>query len=212
MLFTDTQLAQIMQCPTPRAQRWHAPLLSAANRFGISTRRRAAHWLAQLGHESLSLSRVEENLSYSKPRLLEVFGHRVTPAQADRFVHNPVALGNFVYASRNGNGDEASGDGHLFRGRGPMQHTGRGNYVRIGALIGLPLEEQPSLLIELEAGAHGAAAYWQDNGLSVQADANDVLAVGRKINLGTVKTTRTPNGHADRVARTNRALQILGVV
>jgi putative chitinase len=210
MLFTDTQLAQVMQSPTLRAQRWHPHLLAAASRFGISTRRRAAHWLAQIGHESLSLARIEEGLSYSKARLLEVFGERITSVQAPRFVQNPVALANYVYASRGGNGNESSGDGYLYRGRGPMQHTFRANYRHLGTLTGLPLEEQPGLLIELESSALAAAAYWQDNGLNALADAGDTLSIGRKINLGTIKTSRLPNGNGDRVSRTQRALQVLG--
>lgn len=211
MLFTAEELARIMRCPPARAARWHPHLLAAAGRFGISTRRRAAHWLPQLGHESLSLSRVEESLSYSRERLLEVFGHEVSPAQAPRFVHNPVALGNHVYAGQNGNGNEASGDGYLYRGRGPMQHTGRRNYRAMGQLIGLPLEEQPALLIELEAGALAAAAFWNDVGCNQLADTGDVLGIGRKINLGTLRTTRLPNGHADRVTRTRLALDVLEV-
>ncbi len=201
-----------MQCSPQRAQRWHAPLLAAANRFGITTKRRAAHWLGQVGHESLSLSRMEEGLTYTtSARLLEVFGARITPAQAPKFLRNPIGLANFVYADRLGNGNEASGDGHLYRGRGPMQHTFRGNYRRIGVLIGLPVEEQPDLLLQIEPSAMGAAAYWHDNGLNVLADAGDVLGLGRKINLGNVRNKRLPEGHSDRVTRTQRALQILGV-
>jgi len=211
MLFTAEELAQLMRCPAARALRWHPHLVSAAGRFGISTRRRAAHWLAHVGHESVSLGRTEECLSYSRERLLEVFGSRVSFAQAGRFVQNPVGLANFVYGGRNGNGDEASGDGYLFRGRGPMQHTGRGNYRALGKLIGLPVEEKPGLLIEVEPGALGAAAFWQEMGCNQLADTGDVLGIGRKINLGTLRTTRLPNGHSDRVSRTRLALEVLGV-
>lgn len=210
-MLTAPLLAQIMQCPVSRAQRWAAPLNAAMKRFGINTPHRAALFLAQLGHESLSLSRTEESLSYSRDRLLEVFGRHVTHAEASAFVHQPAKLGNRVYANRNGNGNEASGDGYLFRGRGPMQHTGRGNYRRMGQLIGHPLEEQPALLIELEVGAMAAAAFWQDNGLNAYADRRDVLAVSRIINLGDARSRATPNGMADRTTRTNRALAALGV-
>lgn len=209
-MLTATLLAQIMQCPLPRAQRWAEPLNAAMKRFGINTPVRAAYFLAQLGHESLSLSRTEESLSYSRDRLLEVFGKYVTPAEAAAFVRQPVKLGNHVYANRNGNGNEASGDGYLFRGRGPMQHTGRGNYRHIGGLIGQPLEEQPSLLIEPENGAMAAAAFWHDNRLNGYADQRDVLAVSRIVNLGNVRSRATPNGMADRTARTSRALTALG--
>lgn len=209
-MLTTAQLAQIMQCPLPRAQRWVEPLSAAMKRFGINTPVRTAYFLAQLGHESLSLARTEESLSYSRDRLLEVFGKYVTPAEAASFVHQPAKLGNRVYAGRNGNGSEASGDGYLFRGRGPMQHTGRANYRRMGQLIGQPLEEQPTLLIEPEVGAMAAAAFWQDNRLNAYADQRDVLAVSRIINLGNARSRATPNGMADRTARTNRALAALG--
>lgn len=121
-----------------------------------------------------------------------------------------MKLGNRVYANRNGNGNEASGDGYLFRGRGPLQHTGRGNYRRMGQLTGQPLEEQPALLIEPEIGAMAAAAFWHVNGLNAYADQRDVLAVSRIINLGNARSRATPNGMADRTARTNRALAALG--
>lgn len=210
-MLTASQLAQIMQCPATRAQRWVEPLNAAMRRFKINSPVRVAHFLAQLGHESLSLSRVEESLSYSKDRLLSVFGKYVTPAEAPSFVHKPIKLGNRVYASRNGNGSEASGDGYLFRGRGPMMHTGRTNYRRMGQLIGQPLEEQPALLIQPEIGAMAAGAYWHETGLNSYADSRDVLSISRGINLTTPKSRRTPHGMEDRTARTRRALEILGV-
>ncbi|HHA2790924.1 TPA: glycoside hydrolase family 19 protein [Stenotrophomonas maltophilia] len=209
-MLTPTLLAKIMQCPQQRAQRWAEPINAAMKRFGINTPVRAAYFLAQLGHESLSLARTEESLSYSRERLLEVFGKYITGAEAAAFVHQPAKLGNRVYANRNGNGNEASGDGYLFRGRGPMQHTGRGNYRSMSQLIGQPLEEQPGLLIEPETGAMAAAAFWQVNGLNAYADQRDVLTVSRVINLGNARSRATPNGMADRTARTNRALAALG--
>ncbi|RPE74621.1 glycoside hydrolase family 19 protein [Vulcaniibacterium tengchongense] len=209
-MVTDDQLAQIMRCPLVRAQRWRPALTAAMARFGITTARRAAHFLAQVGHESLSLSRTEEDLSYSLPRLLEVFGHRIPAKSAGEFVRQPEKLGNYVYARRNGNGDIASGDGYRYRGRGPMMHTGRGNYRRVGQLIGAPLEQQPTLLLDVETGAQAAAAYWRDSGLNAMADAGDVLMVSRRINLGSATSKRTPEGLQDRIARTRRALAILG--
>lgn len=209
-MLTAKQLAQIMQCPLTRAQRWAAPLNAAMKRFGINTPVRTAYFLAQVGHESLSLSRIEESLSYSRERLLEVFGRYVAAPEAASFVHQPTKLGNRVYANRNGNGNEASGDGFRYRGRGPMMHTGRGNYRHIGQLIGQPLEDMPRLLIEPEIGAMGAAAFWHDNSLNAYADQRDVLAVSRVVNLGNARSRATPNGMADRIARTTRALAALG--
>jgi len=210
-MITDEQLAQLMQCPVARARRWQPALTAAMQRFGINTPRRVAHFLAQVGHESLSLSRVEECLNYTLPRLLEVFGARLPANAAAQYVRQPEKLGCLVYADRNGNGNVHSGDGYRYRGRGPMQHTGRGNYRRVGELIGLPLEAQPDLLLEVEVGAQAAAAYWKDSGLNAIADGGDVLMVSRKINLGSAASKRTPEGMPDRIARTHRALAALGV-
>ena len=209
-MLSPTLLAQIMQCP-PAAR----PALGRTAQCRHEALRhqhpvRAAYFLAQLGHESLSLARTEESLSYSRERLLEVFGKYITAPEAVAFVHQPAKLGNRVYANRNGNGNEASGDGYLFRGRGPLQHTGRGNYRSMGQLIGQLLEEQPGLLIEPEIGAMAAAAFWHVNGLNAYADQRDVLAVSRIINLGNARSRATPNGMADRTVRTNRALAALG--
>ena len=209
-MFTDGQLEQALRCPAARAARWNPALTAALRRFGITTPRRVAHFIAQVGHESLSLSRTEEGLSYSLPRLLEVFGKRIPAGAAQQYVRQPEKLANLVYAGRNGNGNVASGDGYRYRGRGPMQHTGRGNYRRVGELIDAPLEEQPTLLLEVEVGALAAAAYWHDNGLNSLADTGDVLTVSRKINLGSATSKHTPEGLQDRIDRTNRALALLG--
>lgn len=208
-MFNADTLSHLMQCPISRATRWAPPLAAAMSRFRIDTPLRRAHFLAQLGHESLSLTRLEEGLSYSRARLADIFGHRLAPSELPAFVQQPVKLGNRVYAGRNGNGDEGSGDGYLYRGRGPLQHTGRGNYRRMGELIGVPLEAQPLLLLEPETGAMAAAAFWADGDLSARADSNDVLAVSRGVNLGNVRSRATPHGMADRATRTQRALRIL---
>ena len=209
-MLTAPLLAQIMLCPLPRAQRWVDPLNAAMRRFGINTPRRAAHFLAQVGHESLSLTKQEEGMSYSRLRLEEVFGRRLSAAELPSFVSQPVKLGNRVYANRNGNGNEASGDGYLYRGRGPIAVTGRGNYRHIGELIDQPLEQMPQLLLNPEIGALASAAYWHDAGLNALADQGDVLKISRRINLGKVASRATPNGLEDRRQRTEHALRALG--
>ena len=210
-MLTDTQLAAAVQCPTARAARWLPHLVRAMNRYGITTRARVAAFLGQLGHESSGLARVEENLNYSPSRLLEVFPKYFDSTSARAYGNKPEAIANRVYANRMDNGDERSGDGWKYRGRSPIQLTGRRNYVAYGKIIGQPLADMPSLALELEIGALIAAAYWQTNGLNQLADAGDVVAVGRKINFGTVNTTRMPIGHQDRIDRTRRAQAALGV-
>ena len=204
------KLALILQCPAERAQRWHVALNDAMGESGIITRRRAAHFLAQTGHESIGLSRLEENLSYSAQRILDVFESRFTPVTAAKYAYKPEAFACRVYANRNGNGDEASGDGWRYRGRGPIQITGRGNYQRIGKLLGAPLEDQPGMVLEIDTGARAAAAWWKDAGCNGLADDNNTLGVSRRVNLGSAKSKLRPEGLEDRIARTERALKILG--
>ncbi len=83
-----------------------------------------------------------------------------TEAAAAPYAHNPVALGNRTYAVRNCNGDEASGDGFRFRGRGLIQVTGRGNYRDVG------FENNPEALEDPQTAANTAAAYWVNQGLN----------------------------------------------
>lgn len=208
-MVTDAQLAAILKCPLPRAEAWGTALRAAMQKYGISTPRRVAHFLAQIGHESAGLHRVAENLNYSARRLLEVFPRHFTAESARRCANQPEAIANIVYARRMGNGQPASGDGWRYRGRSPIQLTGRHNYAHMQQLTGLPLLAQPELAEGIEAGAQIAAAWWRDNGLNALADAGDVLAVSRRINLGTTRTSRMPHGYADRAQRTRAAQQIL---
>lgn len=209
-MVTPQLLSQIMQCPLARAERWNDALSAAMAEFGINTNRRRAHFYAQLGHESLSLSKTEEGLSYSHARLMEVWGHRITQADAHKYVRNPQALANLVYAGRGGNGNVASGDGWRYRGRCPIQISLKDQYEVIGAMLGLPLVQQPDLLFDITTGARAAAAYWKLNNLNLLADANDTVGLSKKVNLGNAKAKRAAEGQADRITRTNRALALLG--
>lgn len=203
-MFTEQQLAAAARCPIARATRWHPHLSRAMQRFGISTRARAAAFIAQLGHESGGLLRVEENLNYSADRLLQVFERHFTVDQARAYARQPARIANRAYANRMGNGDERSGDGYRYRGRGPIQITGADNYRWMGELLGLPLLERPDMLLEPEHGAASAAAYWRGRGLNALADAGDIVGMTKKINGG-----RT--GLADRTDRWNGAKAALGV-
>lgn len=202
-------LVAAMGCTPAIAAAWAHPLSMAMQRYGITTRRRAAHFLAQIGHESAGLTRIEERLDYSAARLLEVWPSRFDAASARAYARQPERIANRVYALRMGNGDEASGDGWRYRGRSPIQLTGRGNYRQIGEQTGLPLLEHPDLALQVEPGAVISAAWWRANGLNALADTGDVLSVSRRINLGTANTSRIPAGLQDRIARTRRAAAAL---
>ena len=114
--------------------------------FGIDTPKKAAHFLAQTSHESGGFKIAIENMNYSAKRLMEVFKSRFpTLEKAQQFAGNPQKIGNFVYASRMGNGPPASGDGFRFRGRGIIQMTGRDMYKKVGEIVGIDLEDNPGL-------------------------------------------------------------------
>lgn len=138
---------------------------------GIDTAARACAFLAQVGHESAQLDRIEENLNYSAQALRKVFPKYFrTPQEASSYAHHPERIANRVYANRMGNGGEESGDGWKFRGRGLIQITGRDNYVSMSALMGKDLTVWPdALLMPLDA-CRSAALWWKANGLNALAD------------------------------------------
>lgn len=175
-----------LQLFAPRCDylRWAPALDAAAKRYRIDTPRRVAHWLAQIHVESQGLTVFEENLRYTTPsRLNAVFAAIRTDAEAAALIRKgPQAIANKVYAGRNGNGNEASGDGWRFRGMGPLQATGRGNYRKGGIWTGLDLEADPELLLIPANGARYAAAYWNVCDLNDEADAGDIIEITRAIN------------------------------
>lgn len=106
--------------------------------FGCGSTKSAAWYLANVAEESAYLTKFEENLYYTPRRLMQVWPRRFTNLRtAERFARNPQRLANNVYANRMGNGDEGSGDGWRFRGRGPIQITGKDMYETVDKTLGL---------------------------------------------------------------------------
>ena len=136
------------RCTAP--DQWATALNPAIAKYGITTTARLSSFLAQTGYESGQFNRLVENLNYTTPqRLMSVWPKRFpTQASALPYVSNEAKLANFVYANRLGNGDMASGDGYLFRGRGIIQITGRSNYAAVGTALGLNLLGNPDLLMQ----------------------------------------------------------------
>lgn len=190
---TESQLMKIMPACVDPAN-WVPALNGAMTRFDITNAKRMAAFLAQIAHESGQLTRLSENLNYSAKRLMQVWPNRFpTTEKALQYERNPEKLANYVYAKRIGNGDEASGDGWNYRGRGIIQLTGRGNYRAAAQGVGLPLEEQPDLLVQPEPAALSAAWFWKSHGLNELADdgnddndTEDFRTITKRINGGTV--------------------------
>jgi len=178
---------------------------AAMRRFEISTPARMAAFCAQLAHESGQLQRWTENLSYRWERLRQVFPkYFPSDAEARPFDRKPERIANRVYANRMGNGPEASGDGWRYRGRGPIQLTGKDNYRACGQGIGVDLVDDPDLLATPEPGCLAAAWFWARNGLNALADAGDFVTITRRINGGL-------NGLAERREFWERAKAVFGV-
>jgi putative chitinase len=167
-----------------QARAWADPLASAAARFDISTPVRQAAWVSQCAHESGGFVHVEENLFYTTPeRIRAIWPSRVSSlADAARLIRNPQALANRVYSNRNGNGDEASGDGWAYRGRGLIQLTGRANYMAAESAIGAPYKAHPDLVAQPPHAAMTAAWFFSAAGCLALADASNVEGLTRAIN------------------------------
>lgn len=162
-----------------------------------------ASFLAQLDHESSGLTVFEENMSYSAQRLMQVWPTKFPVREiADKYEHVPERLANYVYANRMGNGDEASGDGWRYHGRGPIQLTGFNNYDKCGTAIGSDLINYPELLLLPAHGIRSAIWFWLANDLDQLDNDTDVRLETRKINGG-------ETGLAHRQALFDRCLEIL---
>lgn len=174
-----------------------------AEKYEINSALRLAHFLAQTAHESGGFRAIEENLNYSADGLSKIFPKYFKDKDPEEYARNPEKIANVVYASRMGNGDTDSGDGYNFRGRGLIQLTGRSNYTAMAGDMGVGVDEVVDYLGTPEGAVESAAWFWNKNGLNKLADADDVTAVTKKINGGTI-------GLEDRMKHTEDFKEILG--
>jgi putative chitinase len=165
-------------------------LKAAASYFKLN-KNRAAHFFAQCAHESGNFKAFSENLNYGAKGLRGIFGkYFPTDALAKAYERQPAKIANRVYANRMGNGDEASGEGFAYKGRGPLQLTGKNNYRAFGKYIGREQEilDNPDL-VATELGFESALWFFDANKLWSICDQgiNDaaILALTKRINGGT---------------------------
>lgn len=167
-----------------------AMIPDTAAKFQINTPLRLAHFLAQCGHESGGFRATQENLNYSAKGLMGIFKkYFPTPALAASYERKPEKIANRVYASRMGNGAEASGDGYKFRGRGYIQLTGKENYTAFGKAINENIIANPDS-VSSKYALLSAAWFFNKNGLHKMADegASDqvVTKITKRVNGGTI--------------------------
>lgn len=165
----------------------------------ISTLEGLAHFVGNCWHESVGFTRFEENLNYSKEALLSTFRHDfdwnkdrqfnpIEVAKAEQLARRPEQIANFVYANQNGNGDESTGDGWKYRGRGALQTTGKKNYHDLGYFLGVDLLGNPEMVAS-EYALESAIFYFNKHriwDLAQHVDDASIRRVRRAINGGTI--------------------------
>ena len=167
-----------------------AQIPGVIEKFEINTPLRLAHFLAQCGHESGNFRLVKENLNYSAKGLMGIFKkYFPNEALAKQYERKPEKIANKVYSSRMGNGDEASGEGAKFCGRGYIQLTGKSNYQAFFKSIGADVNTDPTT-VATQYPLASAAWFFNKNGLHKIADggATDavVTSITKRVNGGTI--------------------------
>lgn len=183
-------------------------LSDAMDKFEINTPLRAAHFLAQAKEESANFTKLSENLNYSAQALLATWPkHFADISTANAYARQPAKIANHAYANRGGNGDELSGDGWNFRGRGYFELTEKNNYIAFGNSIGIDLISNPDLVANRYPGT-SAAWFFSSHGLNHLADAGgsdaNVQAITKVINGGL-------KGITDRVANFHQIFPLIKI-
>jgi putative chitinase len=207
MELTKEQLKQLLP-KNPYIDQWYNALSQLLPDYEINTPQRVASFLAQCAHESGEFLFLKENLNYKAASLRKVFPkYFPTDDIANQYASKPnkaEAIANRVYANRMGNGDEQSGDGYRYCGRGLIQLTGKDNYTFFAGSLGIFVEEASEYLQTFEGAAQSACWFWETNNLNVLADKGDIVTMTKRINGGTI-------GLEDRIKHYEHALHVFGV-
>lgn len=212
----DTKELMQMGVPQNVAREWEGPLISTMAAHKINTVKRAAAFIAQLVHESNGFRTLEENLNYSASALMRLWPKRFSALLADEFGRvdgngghpaNKIMIATIAYADRIGNGGVDTLDGWRFRGRGPIQLTGRANYAALSKALNIDLIKEPERLLEPLIGAMAAGWFWTEGNptgksLNALADAGEIDKISKAINGGV-------NGLEHRRSLYEQALRVL---
>jgi putative chitinase len=207
MELTKDQLKQLLP-KNPYIDHWHHALSILLPDYEINTPQRIAAFMAQCAHESGGFTALKENLNYKPATLRKLFSkYFPTDVLAEEYCAKPnkqEAIASRIYANRMGNGDEASGDGYKYCGRGLIQLTGKSNYIAFADSLEITPEEASEYLATFEGAAQSACWFWESNKLNQWADKGDILTLTKRINGGTI-------GLEDRIKHYEHALHVLGV-
>jgi putative chitinase len=155
--------------------------------YGIDQPHRIAAFIGQCGHESGGWTTFEENLNYSAQGLEKIFGSHFH-GDAEEYARQPEKIANRIYCDRMGNGDEASGDGWKYHGRGPIQLTGKANYTKFAQEM---FDDWQNLLdnpdwvsYDKSFSLMSAIWFWNAHNLNHYADQGDIKTMTKIINGG----------------------------
>lgn len=205
-MFTSAQLQQLLP-NNPYVGKWYEVLSKLLPEYNINTPKRIAAFLSQCIHESGEFTILVENLNYTLPTLRKVFPKYFPNDNiALLYINKPnkqEAIANRVYANRMGNGDEASGDGFRYRGRGLIQITGKNNYQSFADSVESNINVIPDYLETFEGAVQSACWFWESNNLNRFADVGDIVGLSKAINGGL-------NGLDRRLTLYKKVSQIIG--
>ena len=154
-------------------------------KYDVNTVNRLAGLFSQLAHESGNFKYKIENLNYSAKSLRKVFGkYFPTDELARSYAREPERIGKRVYANRMGNGDEASGDGYKYRGRGYIQLTGKNNYSLLATTLNKSIDDTIKYLETDEGALESALYYWKKMNCNKYCDEDNLRKLTRVINGG----------------------------
>lgn len=202
--FTLDQLRQLIPNAAGGVNAWYDGLSDALPQYEIVTPERVAAFIAQCAHESGGFRMMEENLNYKAATLTKLWPKRYPTGVAEQYAGKPQAIANKSYGGRMGNGDEASGDGWKYRGRGILQLTGKDNYRACSKYLFSDdtLLDNPDILLDAYYATHSACWFWNANKLNQYADNGDFVTMTKRINGGTI-------GLDDRIKHYKHALEVL---
>ena len=197
------QLRQLLP-KNPYIDQWHKALSQLLPDYEINTPQRIAAFVAQCAHESGGFIFLTENLNYKAESLMKLFSKYFKDMPtAKAYERKPEKIANRIYADRMGNGNEASGDGWKYRGRGLIQLTGKTNYTWFAASLEISPEEAAEYTQTFEGAAQSACWFWETNKINAFADKGDIVGMTKRINGGTI-------GLEDRKKHYEHALHVLG--
>ena len=200
MIIADQLRSILPNCKDPVG--WSAALNDQLPKFGIITVEQVSMFIAQCGHESGEFNFISENLNYSGDRLLVIFPKYFKGVDVTKYHRQPEKIANRVYASRMGNGPEASGEGFKYRGSGLIQLTGKENFTKGSQALFKDdrLVTNPDLVrTDKTVALQTALWYWDSRRLG---NVTDIVAATKIINGGTI-------GIEDRTSKYNKGVKVL---